>query len=232
MKLTIATLSSVLALSVAAQAADVIVEETPPIVVEEVFSWSGAYIGGFGAYAFGDREYNDDGALGGDEDFDVDSDGGLFGVQVGYDHQINNLVIGVVADIAYSTNEAEETLDIPGIGTIEGTSELEYLGTVRGRLGYAVDRTLFYAHGGFAYGSVSYDVSTNGVDLEIDDEDRSGYVVGAGVEHAFTDHISGQLEYSFADLGDEEITGDFIGSGDISEDLQLHTIKAAVNFRF
>ncbi len=63
-----------------------------------------------------------------------------------------------------------------------GLSSLDYFGTVRGRLGYAFDRTLVYGTGGFAYGSGSADRSFGG--YAGNDSFRTGYAVGGGIEYA------------------------------------------------
>ncbi len=62
-----------------------------------------------------------------------------------------------------------------------GLSGLDYFGTVRGRLGYAFDRTLVYANGGFAYGSGGGRQFGTGVSS---DDFQTGYAVGGGVEYA------------------------------------------------
>ncbi len=237
MKLTLATLASVLALTVASQAADAVVEEAAPMPMEEGFSWTGFYVGGFGAITAGDRDFTANDIIGtddGGEDLDVSvtNSGGLFGGQIGYDWQMGNFVVGAVADIAYSTDEAEISFDLGGITDGEVSSELQYLGTVRGRVGYAMDRALFYAHGGFAYGEMEYNAELGGGSADIDDQNKTGYVVGAGIEYAFTNNISFQTEYSFVDLGEDEINIDGADGLDLDEDVQFHTIKAAVNFRF
>ena len=51
---------------------------------------------------------------------------------------------------------------------------MNFFGTVRGRVGYAFDRVLFYGTGGFAYG----DGGTGGDDF------RTGYTAGGGIEYA------------------------------------------------
>ena len=53
---------------------------------------------------------------------------------------------------------------------------------MRGRLGYAFDRTLVYGTGGFAYGSGSADRSFGG--FAGNDSFRTGYAVGGGIEYA------------------------------------------------
>ena len=67
--------------------------------------------------------------------------------------------------------------------------DLNFFGTVRGRIGYAFDRTLIYATGGFAYGGG--DTNNNNVDglfnnTSGNDEFKFGWTVGGGVEFAFT----------------------------------------------
>lgn len=248
MKTALLTFASVLALSSGAFAADAIVEPAP-----DVFSWTGGYIGVFGGITAGDRDYSvdldgiDDGEIPGGEveieavgDSDIgasiSNSGGLAGLVVGYDYQFNNFVIGGYADIAYSGDRAEISLDADGIGSIDVSSNLDYLGTVQARAGVAVDRALLYAHGGFAYGQMSYDIDLDAgglgsADLDLDDQDKTGYVVGAGVEYAFTNNVSFQTEYSFVDLGEDELS--FDGTAlPIEEDVQFHSIKAGFNVRF
>ncbi len=59
-----------------------------------------------------------------------------------------------------------------------GLQGLDFFGTVRGRIGYAFDRVLFYGTGGFAYGSFG-----GGRAVDTDDF-KTGYAVGGGVEYA------------------------------------------------
>ena len=157
MKLYVATLVSILALTAGANAADAIVDEVP-VAVEMPFSWTGFYVGGFGAIGAGDNEYGVDvTGVGNIADLEFTSRGGFIGGQVGYDYQMNNFVLGAYTDIALTNFEAEldGSIDLGGGGGATDfgiRSELQYFGTVQGRLGYAWDRALFYAHGGWAYG--------------------------------------------------------------------------------
>ena len=149
--------ASALALTSGAFAADAIVEP-----VSEVFSWTGAYIGAFGGITAGDRDYSVD-VLGVDVDASVSNSGGLVGGVIGYDYQMNNFVVGAYADIAHSGDCAEVSADADGIGSLDVSSNLDYLGTVQLRVGAAVDRALLYAHGGFAYGRTSYEIDLDAV---------------------------------------------------------------------
>ncbi|MBL7405733.1 porin family protein, partial [Escherichia coli] len=96
------------------------------------------------------------------------------GAQIGYNYQFtpgSGVVIGVEADAQYldfgrnRNNAFVSGAVAPGYYVTDprGLSSLDYFGTVRGRLGYAFDRTLVYGTGGFAYGSGSADRSFGGV---------------------------------------------------------------------
>lgn len=228
-----------------AEAADVIYEEpamVAPMAPMEAapYSWTGGYIGLFGGAATGDFDYDFamSPAVGGIGDASLEnSAGGLFGgAQAGYDYQIGNFVIGAVADIAASDIDTELTASIGGVGSASVSSDLQYLGTVRARLGYAMDRFMVYGHGGFAYGETEQTVSLTGLGSVTNDENdtKTGYVVGAGVEYAIFDNVSFQTEYSYTDLGDDTILSGTVGGTDFSvdESLDFHAVKAAINYRF
>ncbi len=124
------------------------------------------------------------------------------GGQVGYNYQLTpgaGIVLGVEADAQYidfrdDRRFAYATADglggFPGTGGItpntrvynpNGLSGLDFFGTVRGRLGYALDRTLIYATGGLAYGSVS---GRQFGSATFSDDFKTGWTVGGGIEYA------------------------------------------------
>ncbi|WP_238294383.1 outer membrane protein, partial [Methylobacterium longum] len=120
-------------------------------------------------------------------------DGFSGGGQIGYNFQLtpgSGVVIGIEADAQYldfgrSRNNAFVSGALaPGYYLTDprGLSSLDFFGTVRGRLGYAFDRTLVYGTGGFAYGSGSADRSFGG--FAGNDSFRTGYAVGGGIEYA------------------------------------------------
>lgn len=200
------------------------------------YVWTGAYVGVTGGVTGGDYEFDleDSGMRGG---LEVDGDGFTGGAQVGYDYQVGNIVLGAVADIALTNHEAEIAARIDGLGSADVSSELNYLGTVRGRLGYGFNRTLVYGHGGLAYGETEQTAhlrDTNGTTVftgTVDDnETKFGYAVGAGLEYMLLDTVSLQTEYSFVDLGTDTLYQD--ASSKLDETVDFHTIKAGINLRF
>ena len=200
-----------------------------PVVYEQPsYDWTGFYVGVVGGAAGGDFNFSVD-------DFDLDLDitaGGLLGgIQVGGDYQMDNFVIGIVADIAATDITGGIEVAVGGFDA-DINSRLTYLGTVRGRLGYAMDEFLVYAHGGLAYGHTeqTVDSSIGSVD-DLPGGDHTGYQVGAGVEYAVTENISFQTEYAFTSLGNDNIEPDGFPI-EIDHSLAFHSVKAGVNFRF
>ena len=198
------------------------------------FDWTGPYIGIFGAIEEGTNAYRlqpgpPDQVVA--TDFSDTAGGGLFGAQIGYDYQFNRIVVGGLADIGFSTYKARVTLDYD-ITSAEAKSELEYLGTVQARLGYAFDNMLFYAHGGLAYGKTKLSYDVNGTNLLSLSSTKTGYTVGAGVEYAFTKHLSFETEYSYVNLGKDTVYDNPRSGAYLTEDVHFHQLKAALNYRF
>jgi outer membrane immunogenic protein len=199
LRATLAAAVSSLALLTTAHAADIYRAESGvggykdgPVYVAN--TWTGFYAGVNGGGAFGEdpgrvtilRPNGQTATIPG-----AKPSGGFGGGQIGYNWQGglglgSNLVIGIEADIQGSDiNDSIHFLPSPIGGTASRSSQVnvDYFGTVRGRIGYAFDRTLVYATGGFAYGNVNYRVR-NGVNTVIYTNDNSmetGYTVGGGL---------------------------------------------------
>lgn len=240
-KLLIAAASAALMTSVATAADFGVIAQTAPMAYAAPSDWTGFYAGVFGGVGGGDNTLTIDGGPGATAGFEGNSFGGLLGAQVGYDFQFDQFVIGAVADIAITNIESDSSVigfGGPG-GTLTYGSTLDYLGTVRARVGFAaIDQMLVYAHGGLAYGRTSPGFGVGGVPggtPDLEDVNRWGYTVGAGVEYAFTDNLSLQTEYAYTDLGNRDVgvSGVALPPGtSISEEAQFHTVKAGLNFRF
>ena len=87
-----------------------------------------------------------------------------------------------------------------------GRGGFDWFGTLRARVGVAFDRTLVYATGGFAFASGG-DSNNNGLGFGLgcagfafgcgfnnDDDWRSGWTIGGGVEYAFTNNLTAKIE--------------------------------------
>jgi outer membrane immunogenic protein len=158
------------------------------------------------------------------------SNGGFIGGgQVGYNYQFGpSFVAGIEADIqgvAGSTGSATFTNSLanpnfvtpnPILETADVSRRVDYLGTLRGRLGWLVTPTfLIYGTGGLAYGGVNATTSIVQVDENAAgalspnpyfstgslNNTRVGWTAGGGVEWMFLPNWSVKVEYLYYDLG-------------------------------
>jgi len=206
MKKLLAALSTFTALAGAASAADLPRRAEPPPVFTPVpvFTWTGGYFGFNAGYAFDASSRSTGSAFAVPVPFatpgttavfrNSSQDGFSGGGQIGYNYQFNpgrGVVIGFEADAQYlgfGSNRNNAVIVggalAPGFLVTDprGLSSLDFFGTVRGRLGYAFDRTLVYGTGGFAYGSGS--ASRNFGGFAGNDSFRTGWTAGGGIEFA------------------------------------------------
>jgi outer membrane immunogenic protein len=261
-------LSSVafLGLSAGAFAADLPSRRAPApaFAAVPVFSWTGFYAGVNLGYGWGN---GDDSRLvipagtpgfpaGATATFgDDENDGVLGGAQIGYNFQTGMFVFGVEADIqAADMNGGNGGVPVvvgaapAGFVFATRNSGLDWFGTVRARAGVAFDRALIYATGGFAFGGGD-DNSCSGIFAAGvvgcgDDDTRTGWTLGGGVEWAFTHNLTFGLEGLFVSLDNDSNNNLFVGTtaagapvfaatpvrGDDDHDFGLVRLK--VNYKF
>jgi outer membrane immunogenic protein len=115
------------------------------------------------------------------------------------------------------------------VATGSFNTRINWLGTVRGRIGYAFDRFLPYITGGVAFGGVrgAYAVTTPaGAFTATGSDTNFGWTLGGGLEYAFTPNLSLKAEYLYVDLGD--VTPTPLHNVDVTS----HVVRAGLNFRF
>lgn len=237
---------------------------TPP-----AFTWTGAYLGlNLGYIQTHDKaatraiDPTDNStflrvaAIGSDRT-SLKSSGFTGGGQIGYNYQItpgSGLVVGVEADIQYTdakrrrlatysqTRPSRIFFNTTWTEALSNNQvdQLDYLGTVRGRIGYAFDRVLVYGTGGLAYGNVKYRGSLHETSTWTDDiygasitstslhdarssRVQTGYTYGGGIEYAIpTDNflnffrasaVTLKAEYLHYDLGSRTIVSRYSTDG-------------------
>jgi outer membrane immunogenic protein len=187
-----------------------------PAYVAPIFTWSGFYIGINGGYGWGTANWDPGPEMG--------INGGLVGGTLGYNIQTGNFVWGIEGDLDWTGIKGDS--HCMGGGTCE--TSIPWLGTVRGRIGYAFDRFLPFITGGAAIGSVKMDPPGNGDDSET----RFGWTVGAGVEWAFLAGWSAKIEYLYVDLGTASCDIGACGAGGRDVDVTTSLVRAGLNYRF
>lgn len=172
--------------------ADPVIAAPPPVVAER--GWTGPYAGV--QLGWGWASIQESG------DPDIDGDGYVAGVHIGYNHDFGNFVGGIELD--YNAADIEFDNGDPD-ATITSLAHLKLRG------GFDAGRTLFYLAGGVARAKADGGAS------------GTGPFYGLGVEHRFTDRMSGGLEYLMHDFDD-------FYSGGIN--LDVRTLQARVSFNF
>jgi outer membrane immunogenic protein len=221
MKNTISAVALLAALvSGSAFAADLPSRKGPPPVYvppPPVFTWTGLYAGLNLGGVFADNN-NDNNNFFFFNNNSGNRSGVVGGGQIGYNFALTPLfVAGIETDF-------------------QGTSarDLQWFGTVRGRLGITPfdPHLLVYGTGGFAYGEVRSPF-TGFTDV------RTGWTAGGGVEWAFLPNWSAKVEYLYTDLSSNNDNNTFFFNPvtgalftPINRHRKFHTVRAGVNYHF
>jgi outer membrane immunogenic protein len=207
---------AILSLTGLASAADPVGAAPGPVITEggRAYSWSGAYFGVDVGHGWLDGDFSLGGVTASD-----DFDGATLGGFVGYNWQFSNgFVAGIEGDLSYNFNE-NEYLGAVDIGT-------DWAGSVRGKVGYALDRALVYAAGGWTATNGYINIDALNID---ENETFHGWTIGAGVDYAVTDNLFLRGEYRYNDFTNKDIN---LGGIDIDTDLSQHVVKVGLGVKF
>ena len=151
-------------------------------------SWGGVYVGLHGSGGWGSLD---------DVGGSIDLRGGIFGVHGGYQKQSGSVVYGLEADFDGSWLSESET-----IGAVTAELSLNWLASLRARLGYAVSESiLLFATAGVAFGEIEASLAIPGFTIGAS-ETMTGYVVGGGAEMRFSPKFTSRIEalyYGFSE---------------------------------
>lgn len=205
------------ALANQATASDLLILAPDAIYDETDYDTGGWYIGGtIGAHSV---DVNVNGADG------TDGTGFIGGAFLGYSTSMSGIVIGGEADVEASSFRS--TLACPNpIWTCE--AHVNAMGSLRGRLGFAVESMLFYGTAGLAVGSVGGSTD-DGVTNYPDSQIRVGWTAGAGVEAGFGESWFGRVEYRYADFGSQDMQFDIVYP---DVEFKSHAVRVGVGYRF
>lgn len=184
-------------------------------------TWTSNWIGLQGGYAFQGSINNPFTGF--------DTDGYYGGLNLGTQRQFGNLVLGIELEGNYGKIDGGTTL----FGVVAVNHEVEALGSLRARVGYASGAFHFYGLGGLAMASTSASIAGPGFSTS-DSKTHWGYVIGAGLEYAMGHNWVIGAEYNYYKFEGENYG--FTLGGPIGlvtpVDFDIHTAKAKVAYRW
>jgi len=185
----------------------------PPPQAVPVYNWTGFYIGANGGGAWG-RSFWDS------SNDHINLSGGLVGGTAGYNWQFGKVVTGLEGDVDWANSWA---------GCPSGcTTSDTWLGTLRGRFGYAFDWVLPYVTGGLAVGDIR--ATTPGFPGA--STTNAGWTVGGGLEFALPGNWSAKAEYLHTDLGRFNCGANCDGLPTDNVSMHDNIVRAGINYRF
>jgi outer membrane immunogenic protein len=210
--------------------------------------WGGFYVGGQLGGAWSEADWHYDNAnffntlgpmlLG--RNFSLDADGVIGGGQLGYNYQSGPWVLGVEGSIAASALDASRRSPFfPDLDRY--STDVHWLTTITGRLGYAQGRWLAYAKAGWAGAEVGLNlVDVTTLTRAVGDQWANGWTVGGGGEYAFGGGFSVAVEYGYADLDIEHWrvhcpqcgSASFEATPIVDGDIAVQSVTARLNYRF
>jgi high affinity Mn2+ porin len=242
--------------------------KAPPPAAPVSYDWTGFYLGGHFGYAAGSSHWSATqtgvaapavtGSLDLFNAYDMFRDTGsdLAGFQGGYNTMLSSRwVLGIEADVSFPSFSEPTPHLISGISTLSSASiglanyseQVEFSGTVRGRIGYApnlvntTNHWLFYATGGFAWtydqftrtqlaGTPAGGTAVPGTVENAFMVPRAGWTVGSGVEVALWSNWTARIEYLFTDYGSRSVLFP-LGAQRFDSDLTLDELRLGLNYK-
>ena len=224
------------------------------------FTWTGFYIGGNAGAGFGGNSTSVDlegfnyfvaNPVPGEVTRVGDDSAFIGGGQLGYNHAFNTMVAGIEADFSGFDFQAAKIppSSIADWGSDTRVSvEMNWLSTVRGRLGVAMDRWLIYGTGGVAFSDGEYRnhdfcntlPRCGGGLLDAKGDMDTGWTVGGGAEFAWMANWTAKAEYLFVRFDGERYSGtahfpaprDPVDFKFSSSPAEFNIVRVGLNYKF
>jgi outer membrane immunogenic protein len=195
----------VLGLLSPALGADLPTYSKAPSIAAPVYDWNGFYFGGFGGGGYGNHNVNN--ALGntGFAPFTANytSVGGVAGGEAGYNWQSGSYMVGIEGDMYWSGIKGNDANQIAAgafpIAAVDADS-LRWGGSVRARVGYTIDRWMFFFTGGYAFGDIDHTNTLAGFPVDKFTVHANGLTGGGGIAYALTNNVIGKFEYRYTNF--------------------------------
>ena len=215
--------------SVAADLSRAPVVKAPAAVAAPMFNWSGCYAGAHVGGLRGeiDRSSTDPNPV---YSSDISISSATAGGHLGCNYQAGQFVLGIEGDLNWADVSGDEALTNQILFLDFFDHGFDWYGTVRGRVGYAVDRWHLFATAGVAFSDIemTYSFVSIGGDGGGTASSRTGWVAGAGLEYAWSPNWIGRLEYLYHRFEREDVfNGDFLRGRP-----EFHVVRVGLTYKF
>ncbi|MBV8187365.1 MAG: carbohydrate porin [Alphaproteobacteria bacterium] len=208
----------------------------PAFAADPVAMPDGAYFGGHVGYLFGTGTATLADPIGGSTGSGTNAIGTLIGgVQGGYEHIFaSRLMLGIEADLSFTDFiDQAPILSQQSSMNASANEQLNYLATVRGRVGYNMGTWTPFVTGGLALAAMR----TSLIDNTTGNEDATpnnmhlGFAVGAGIDYALDRRWTARLEYLYTHIG---LTGFSFASAPASynSEYDIQRFRVGLNYHF
>jgi outer membrane immunogenic protein len=213
--------------------------KAPPAPAPPVPSWTGVYFGGHigGGWSEVNAIDRRGFVFGGGQGSSVGQDGNGFlgGVQAGYNWQVQNWVLGIEGEMSWANIISKKNDPFAFLNTVIINYQTDWLATATGRAGYAWNNLLIYGKAGGAWVRNKNAITDPFLLLggnAASHETHGGWTAGAGLEYAFSQHVSGFVEYDFIDINRHNVTINQVTGPvpvQLREDMSL--VKVGLNYK-
>lgn len=218
-----------------------------PVAVHD--PWTGFYAGAHLGYGWATKVWvNNFPVYDGEIDADTNPQGLLGGLQFGYNHQFDWLVLGVEGDFSWS-DVHNTNFNCYAFGDQLCSTNIDWFADITGRLGVVYGPALYYIKGGvvwvddrftnYATCAGSQPTSANGVSADCGNmyfanQSRMGWLVGGGVEAYFMHNWSVKIEYNYMDLGSRNVPFEAEDGGYFTSEIhqRAQLVKLGFNYHF
>ena len=208
----------------------VVTRGTPSLYDWTLYDWTGFYFGGHVGYTRGNAQVT----LADPMPIDFTSSFGSLtgGVQLGYNYLLpSRLLLGVEADVSFLNALAANDVAWSRLTAAADIAEkVDYMATLRARLGYAFPRWMIYVTGGPALSLGRY-LANPGVTDNVDKllHLHVGWAVGVGAEAAIARSWTARIEYLYRDFGRADVL--FPSGTSAASAFDAHSFRVGLNYK-
>jgi len=140
---------------------------------------------------------------------------------------VGQLVVGIEADWQGASLKGSQGPILVGITNYTVSTKVTSYDSVRARIGYAFDRWLVFATGGWASARWSTSFAFTG-----DKARNDGWTTGVGVNYAMINNLFLTLEYRYTSLGSVIYSDPANNAGDLGNKVKINDVRAGIGLKF